>query len=79
MFYLGADDSANLSPVFAVEAAGQAAVTLSTEHTAFEWLDGEEAFFRLVWPGQRNAIQCVTDFIVRDGLSRELLLIPYHP
>ena len=76
VFYLSADDSANLSPVLAAQVDGSASVMLSAEHTAFRWLSREEAISLLIWPGQKSAIQSVHDSIIRDTPSRESLVIP---
>jgi 8-oxo-dGTP pyrophosphatase MutT (NUDIX family) len=75
VFYLSGDDSVNLSPVFAVLADASADVKLSREHVAFEWLGREQAISRLVWPGQKRAIQTVCDFIIEENPSRALLEI----
>lgn len=58
-FYLAASDEIVLSPVFAAEAAPDAEVRLSGEHTAFEWVTFEEALRRYPWPGQRKAIEVI--------------------
>ncbi len=75
-FYDAARDAVNLSPVFAALVDASAVVTLSSEHKAFQWLRREEATFRLVWPGQKSAIQVAHEFIVGENPSRDSLLIP---
>lgn len=78
VFYVPADDTANLSPVFAALVDASAVVTLSAEHTAFQWLGREGAISLLVWPGQKRAIQAVQDFIIGDNPSRDFLEIPFE-
>ena len=73
-FYVMEDDAVNLSPVFAARVDAGAEIILSDEHSAFAWLGREEAVARLVWPGQKSAIQCVMDFILREGAPRNALI-----
>ena len=74
-FYDAARDAVNLSPVFAALVEASAVVILSSEHKAFQWLRRDEAISRLVWPGQKSAIQVVHDFIVTENPSRDSLLL----
>jgi dATP pyrophosphohydrolase len=50
-FYVPANDTVHLSPVFAVEARSDALVSLSDEHEEFRWCTVDEARQTLVWPG----------------------------
>jgi len=51
VFYLSADDAANVSPVLAALLDKKTEVKLFREHAAFAWLGKDEAISRLVWPG----------------------------
>ncbi len=74
-FYFYTTDSVNLSPVFAAEVDNGTLVKLSNEHQEFRWLKTEDAISLLVWPGQKEAIRIVTDFILIDNPSREFMKI----
>jgi 8-oxo-dGTP pyrophosphatase MutT (NUDIX family) len=54
-FYSEHTDAIHLVPAFAgfVEDTG---VTLSVEHTKYEWCSHDDARSRLVWPSQRDAV-----------------------
>jgi dihydroneopterin triphosphate diphosphatase len=74
-FYDVARDTVNMCPVFAVQADSGAAVKLSEEHMAFEWLTVVPAKSRLVWPGHREAVDLVENRVVGGGQVAERLLI----
>ena len=63
-FYDHRRDTVNLSPVFAAQVKLGIAPVLSGEHQRFEWLGYEDALRRLVWPGQRDGLRIVHEFIV---------------
>jgi dATP pyrophosphohydrolase len=66
-FYLAATDQIVLSPVFAAEAAPDAEVRISGEHTDFAWVTPAEAHRRLPWPGQRESLAIIRDqFLLRE-------------
>ena len=66
-FYLAATDQILLSPVFCAEAAADADVVLSDEHTDHAWVTPEEAHRRLPWPGQRESLAVLRDqFILHE-------------
>lgn len=75
-FYFYTDDSVNVSPVFAAEVNAGDEIRLSKEHQAFRWLTGDDAVSLLVWPGQKNAIRIIHDYIVVNNPSREFMKIP---
>jgi dATP pyrophosphohydrolase len=74
-FYDIARDTVNMCPVFAVQADPGAIVTISEEHMASEWLPLAPAKARLVWPGHREAVDMVENYIVRGGEVAERLII----
>lgn len=75
-FYFFTNDSVNLSPVFAAEVDPDEKVKLSDEHKDFRWLVKEEAISLLVWPGQKNAIDIINEYIVRRNPSEGFMKIP---
>lgn len=72
-FYVPVNDSIHLCPVFAVEASSDATATLSDEHQEHSWCSFEEAQQKLVWPGQRYAVELVHDYIVGGQEAARLL------
>ena len=63
-FFDDAYDAVNLSPLFAVEVEPGEQPKLSSEHYEFQWLSYEDALKRLVWPGQRQGLSIVHEYIV---------------
>jgi dATP pyrophosphohydrolase len=74
-FYFYTNDSVNVSPVFAAEVDVDAKVKLSNEHKEFRWLKKEDAIALLVWPGQKEAIRIVNDYILNENPSRKFMEI----
>lgn len=75
-FYFSKNDSVNVSPVFAAEIDPARQIRLSREHKDFRWLSKEDAVSLLVWPGQKEAIRTVNDYVLSDNPSQEFLEIP---
>ena len=72
-FYVASNDTVHISPFFAVEVELQDQPRLSHEHEDFAWCALEEAGKRLVWPGQRQGLQIVHDYIVGEQEASRLL------
>lgn len=62
-FYEPARDIVNLSPLFAARVPAGAEPVLSSEHDQHRWLEYEAAAERLVWPGQREGLRIVHEYI----------------
>ncbi len=62
-FYYPKDDSVTMIPVFLFEVPYESAVQLSEEHTDYLWTDADTALERLAWPGQRNAVSIISEYI----------------
>ncbi len=58
-FYSDFTDAVHLVPTFAAFVTGAPGVTVSEEHTAYEWCTIEDAADRFVFPNQRNAIELI--------------------
>jgi dATP pyrophosphohydrolase len=56
-FYRHAQDEVALIPVFVALVARDAAVRVSMEHDAFEWLPPDAALARVTWPRMRRALE----------------------
>ena len=70
-FYFAPDDSIHHVPVFAAEVAGDAAVRLSEEHDEHVWLNFDEAWERLVFPGHREGLRILREYLITDARARE--------
>ncbi len=73
-FYDPGWDSVNLSPLFAAQVLPGDEPKLSHEHYEFGWYLFDEAVRKLVWPGQREGMRIVHEYIVGGknaaGLTR---------
>lgn len=68
-------DTIQLVPVFAVEIGNNQRIQLSSEHQCYSWMRYSEARKRLVWPGQRNALEVVHHYISQKQRAAQLLEI----
>ena len=66
-FYSPDDDTVHNIPVFAVKTLWNAEVLLSNEHQDFRWLDFEAALHLLSFPGHKEGLITVRDFIVEGS------------
>ena len=68
-------DALNLTPVFAARVPPGSVPKLSPEHSEYLWCDLESAARRLLWPGQREALRIVHEYIVggSDAAGRSRL------
>jgi 8-oxo-dGTP pyrophosphatase MutT (NUDIX family) len=76
LIYTVATDTVNLSPLFAAQVGESDEPMLSDEHQSFGWDDYETARSKLVWPGQREGLNRVHEYIVgglEGGRLREIL------
>jgi dATP pyrophosphohydrolase len=73
-----AKDAVQMAPVFAVEVDRSSSPRMSSEHQQFEWLKFEEAKKRLVWPGQKHALEIVHEFIIGNKETARLVeIVPF--
>ena len=75
-FYDASADEIRPVALFAVELESGAEVRLSAEHDAFLWLPAAEARRKLVWPGQRNCLDTVEQYILGGEEAGKLLALP---
>jgi dATP pyrophosphohydrolase len=75
-FYDPQRDQISLVTLFAAELDNRFDIRLSAEHTLFEWLPYAEARRRLVWPGQRNCLDIVQEYIL--GGEDAGILLEFH-
>ena len=71
-FYDPDHDRVHQIPFFAAQVEAGSDPSLSAEHQRFQWLSAQEACARLVWPGQRSALEVVHTHIVTGTESARL-------
>jgi dihydroneopterin triphosphate diphosphatase len=69
------EDTIQIVPAFAVEVDTDMEIRLSQEHQAYEWMNYHNACERIVWPGQKNVINVVNEYIVAKKLAADLLVV----
>ena len=62
-FYEPKDEYICLLPVFAAKVDAESEVSISNEHTEFKWLNRKHSKELLAWPGQREAVDVIEDYI----------------
>ena len=63
-FYDHRRDTMNVSPFFVAEVTAESEPTISAEHHEYAWFGFEEANRKLVWPGQREGLKMVRNYIL---------------
>lgn len=66
----------NSTPMICAIVDEDAAVAINPEHTAFEWIDVSEAASRLMWPGDRQALEEIRTTILTDSTVKGYRRIP---
>ncbi len=62
--YVRESDIVEMLPVFCAQVDAGLTPQLSAEHSVYEWLPYREAHNRLIWPGQRQGLAIVHEYIV---------------
>lgn len=75
-FYRPDNDSLNFAPMFCALVDAHSVVTINAEHTAFEWVQVDEAASRLMWPSDRQAVEEFRSVILAGSMAKEYLRIP---
>jgi dATP pyrophosphohydrolase len=76
VFYDPSHDSVNLTPVFAARVAAGSVPALSDEHSEYLWCDYPSALAKLVWPGQREALRILNEYILAGGEAEARSVLP---
>lgn len=66
-FYYPELDKIFMIPVFAAEVNGTEEIILSEEHTEFKWVNKSEAQKLLAWPGQREAVEIIHEYVLNES------------
>lgn len=77
-FYDAAHDAIQIASFFAAEVNPTNNPQLSHEHQSFAWYDVDGARLKLVWPGQRQGLLTVHEFIVNQSEAAQLTEIQHH-
>lgn len=75
-FFSVRHDAVNHTVIFAVQTDPGDTVRLSDEHYQFGWYTIDQAKARCVWPGQKQALDIVHEYIVGGKKASELSEIP---
>ena len=67
VFYDPSFDSVHLTPVFAALVPPGSVPKLSAEHSEYRWYDDTAASEMLTWPGQREALRILREYILPGG------------
>jgi dATP pyrophosphohydrolase len=74
-FYRPGTDSLNIAPMFCALVNENCDIRINAEHSAFEWVDVEEANTRLMWPSDRHALEELRSVILAGGIAKEYMRI----
>jgi dihydroneopterin triphosphate diphosphatase len=77
LFYTPESDSITILPVFAAKVKLNAKVTISNEHSDFQWLPPAKIKKQLAWPGQRKSVDLITRYFLSEGKIFNLLEITH--
>ena len=75
-FYAVSDDAVHMSPFFAAEVNAGSEPLLSHEHQEYAWCSRDQAEKILVWPGQREGLRIVHEYVVGGQEASRLLSVP---
>jgi hypothetical protein len=62
----------NLTSVFAAGVKSGSIPKLSSEHTEYLWCDYDTARQRLVWPGQREGLRILHEYLIKGEQAASL-------
>lgn len=63
-FYEPKDEYICLLPVFVAKVDAGSKIIISDEHTEYKWLEKDKAKELLAWPGQREAVDIIEDYLI---------------
>ncbi|MCK9281061.1 MAG: NUDIX pyrophosphatase [Melioribacteraceae bacterium] len=63
-FYNHLSDTINMIPVFAIEVEPELIVTLSPEHSEFQWCSLHKTNKLLAWDGQKKSAKIIHDYFI---------------
>jgi dATP pyrophosphohydrolase len=69
-------DTVSIIPVFLVEVASSSSVILSDEHDRFMWVNSTKAKNLLAWPGQRETVDIITEYLQKRKNFLKFVEIP---
>ena len=75
-FYSPGLEAICFAPMFVAMAAAGEPVICNDEHQCLEWLDFATARVRMMWPGDRAALDEADELVLRPSTAEEHLRIP---
>ncbi len=72
-FYSHENNYISMMPVFAALVDHNSSVKISDEHCDYKWVNPEEAKKLLVWVGQRNSVDIISNILLKKSISLALL------
>ena len=75
-FYRADNDTLNTAPMFCAIVDENAGVIINPEHTAFEWVNLNQAATRLMWPSDREALEELRSVILAGAVAGKYMRIP---
>lgn len=74
-FYSDKEDSICLIPVFLALVNENSNVIISKEHTEFKWVEKDEAIELLAWPGQKESVSIIENYLTKQKSYLEFVKI----
>jgi len=74
-FYSDKEDSICLIPVFLALVNENSNVIISKEHTEFKWVEKDEAIELLAWPGQKESVRIIENYLTKQKSYLEFVKI----
>ena len=65
-FYSLEDDSVIVIPVFVAEVHQNSEVSISDEHSEFQWVTKEKMIDLLAWPGQKKSVEILFEYFAKE-------------
>lgn len=77
-FYSSEKDEVCIIPVFAALISPESKVIISEEHSEFKWQKKEEAKQYLAWPGQRDSVDTIYEYLTKENSAIKFIEIPLN-
>ncbi len=74
-FYSPVEDFICLIPVFLVLVNEDSNVIISKEHTEFKWVEKNKAIELLAWPGQKESVRIIENYLTKEKSFLEFVKI----
>ena len=75
-FYSSEQDYVCMVPVFVALVSNKEKVVISNEHSEYKWVNKNEAQSLLAWPGQRESVDIIYEYLTDKSSVLKLVEIP---